>query len=88
MKAIGIVRRIDALGRLVLPVELRCTLDIKENDPMEMFVTEEGIVIRPYQRGCSCCGCTDNLIEHKGVVLCRNCIDAFVSVPEQEMGGK
>lgn len=86
MKAVGIVRKIDALGRLVLPIELRRTLGIEENDPLEMFTTEEGIVIRPYQPGCSCCGCTDNLLEHIGVALCQSCVDAFVRKSAQGAG--
>lgn len=47
MKATGIVRRVDSLGRLVIPMELRRTLGIKEEDPMEIFTTEDGILIRP-----------------------------------------
>lgn len=77
MKAIGIVRKIDPLGRVVLPIELRRTLGIEENDPMEIFATADGIVIRPYHSGCVCCGCTDNLTEHKEVSLCKSCIEAF-----------
>lgn len=84
MKSVGIVRRVDKLGRIVLPIELRRTLGISIDDPMEIFGTQDGIVIRPYLPGCSCCGCTDDLTECKGVVLCRACIDTFV----QETGEK
>ena len=51
MKAVGIVRRIDHLGRLVIPKEFRRTLGINENDPMEILVTDDGILARPYKRG-------------------------------------
>lgn len=77
MKATGIVRRVDSLGRLVIPMELRRTLGIKEEDPMEIFTTEDGILIRPYKPGCICCGSSENLVEFSGVSLCRACIHEF-----------
>lgn len=77
MKAIGIVRRVDSLGRLVLPMELRRTLGIKEEDPMEIFTTEDGILIRPYKPGCICCGSSEDLVEFNGVSLCGACIHEF-----------
>lgn len=89
MKATGIVRNIDALGRLVLPKELRRILNLEEGTQMEIFTTEDGaIILRQYAPGCVCCGCTDNLMEHRGVVLCRSCIDAFVHKSAQETGEK
>ena len=69
MKATGIVRRVDSLGRLVIPMELRRTLGIKEEDPMEIFTTEDGILIRPYKPGCICCGSSEDLVEFNGVPL-------------------
>lgn len=77
MKATGIVRRVDGPGRLVLPMELRRTLGIKEEDPMEIFTTEDGILIRPYKPGCACCGSQEGLVEYKGVTLCGDCIREF-----------
>lgn len=78
MKATGIVRNIDNLGRLVLPMELRRTFGIKEGDPMEIFSTDDGIVIRPYQQGCSCCGSVGRLVYVKDMALCQTCVQAFV----------
>ena len=77
MKATGIVRRVDSLGRLVIPMELRRTLGIKEEDPMEIFTTEDGILIRPYKPGCICCGSSEDLVESNGVSLCGACIHEF-----------
>lgn len=77
MKATGIVRRVDSLGRLVIPMELRRTLGIKEEDPMEIFATEDGILIRPYKPGCICCGSSEDLVELNGVSLCGACIHEF-----------
>lgn len=77
MKATGIVRRVDSLGRLVIPMELRRTFGIKEEDPMEIFTTEDGILIRPYKPGCICCGSSEDLVEFNGVSLCGACIHEF-----------
>ena len=77
MKATGIVRRVDSLGRLVIPMELRRTLGIKEEDPMEIFTTEDGILIRPYKPGCICGGASEDLVECNGVSLCGACIHEF-----------
>lgn len=78
MKATGIVRRVDELGRLVIPKELRRTLGIKEGDPMEIFSTDEGIVLRPYRQGCTCCGSEGRLVYVKDMALCQTCVQAFV----------
>ena len=77
MNATGIVRRVDSLGRLVIPMELRRTLGIKEEDPMEIFTTEDGILIRPYKPGCTCCGSSEDLVEFNGVSLCGACNQEF-----------
>ena len=89
MKATGIVRNVDALGRIVLPKELRRILNLEEGTPLEIFTTEDGaVVLRQYAPGCSCCGRTDNLKEYKGISLCQRCIDAFNSMSVQGMGEK
>lgn len=49
MKSLGIVRKVDELGRVVIPIETRRSLGIKEKDPVEMFVDEEGIYIKKYK---------------------------------------
>lgn len=77
MKATGIVRRVDDLGRLVIPKELRRTLGIKEDSQMEIFSTEDGILIRPYKPGCICCGSSEDLVEFNGVSLCGACLHEF-----------
>lgn len=77
MKATGIVRRIDGLGRIVIPMEIRKTFGIKDTDPMEIFTTKEGIVIRPYRVGCECCGSEEKLVSINGITLCQNCVKKF-----------
>ena len=56
MKATGIVRKVDELGRIVLPIELRRTLDIAERDPLEIYVDGQSIVLSKYQPACIFCG--------------------------------
>jgi transcriptional pleiotropic regulator of transition state genes len=75
MKATGIVRRIDDLGRVVIPKELRRTLNIADGDPIEIFVDSERIILKKYAPGCKLCGSVENLtavVEH---LLCKTCIN-------------
>ncbi|TBV85396.1 AbrB/MazE/SpoVT family DNA-binding domain-containing protein [Lysinibacillus sp. OL1] len=54
MKSTGIVRKVDELGRVVLPIELRKTLGIKEKDPIEIFVDEDKIILKKYEPNMTC----------------------------------
>ncbi len=78
MKATGIVRRIDDLGRIVFPKELRRTMDIKEGDPMEIFTDGRGsIVVKKYNPNpeeCHICHADHDLIEVDGTYTCQVCI--------------
>lgn len=74
MKATGIVRRVDELGRIVLPIELRRTLEIEERDALEIFVDGSAIVLRKYQPSCVFCGSARNVISFKGKNICPACI--------------
>ena len=66
MKATGVVRRVDELGRIVLPRELRKTMHIKERDPLEVFVDADAIILKKYAPACLFTDETDGLIEYKG----------------------
>ena len=75
MKSTGIVRRMDELGRIVLPMEIRNTFDIKTKDPLEIFVEDDRIILRKYQPACVFCGeTTDNVIFGQKRV-CKACIE-------------
>ena len=74
MKATGIVRKVDELGRIVLPIELRRTLDIAEKDPLEIYVDKGCIILRKYQSACVFCDSTKNTVEFKGHSVCADCI--------------
>lgn len=73
MKATGIVRRVDQLGRIVLPKELRQTLKIDEKDPMEIYVNGEDVILRRYAPGCIFCGSAENLVSHNEKNICESC---------------
>ena len=74
MKSTGITRKIDDLGRLVLPVEIRRDLGIKEKDSLEIFIDEDRIVLQKYQPACSFCNNMDDIVLFEGKRICRNCI--------------
>lgn len=64
MKGTGIVRRLDELGRITLPIELRRTLDIEQRDPLEIFTEEGRIILQKYEPVDIFTGSKDNLIEY------------------------
>jgi len=74
MKATGIVRKIDELGRIVLPIELRRTLTIDNGDPVEIFVDDELVVLRKYHPACIFCNSADEITIYKGKNVCRECV--------------
>ena len=79
MKSTGIVRKIDRLGRIVLPMELRNTLDIQENDPLEIYVDGSAIVLRKYIPACVFCNHTEDVIVYNGKNICKACIEKLCS---------
>jgi len=78
MKVTGIVRKIDELGRIVLPSELRKTMEISVGDPVEIFVDGNKIVLKKYQPSCIFCGSTDNTIMYKEKLVCDDCIKQLI----------
>lgn len=79
MKSTGIVRKVDELGRIVLPIELRRTLDIAERDSLEIFVSEDTIMLKKYQPTCVFCDSSKNIISYKGKNVCAACIASLSS---------
>ena len=66
MKSTGIVRKVDELGRVVLPIELRRILNIKEKDSLEIFVDDEKVILKKYEPADIFTGAMDDLIDYKG----------------------
>lgn len=80
MKSTGIVRNIDELGRLVVPKELRKKMGIKENDPVEIYVDGDKIVIAKYHSLCHFCGASADVVDYRDKKICKNCIDELYSL--------
>lgn len=74
MKATGIVRKVDELGRITLPIELRRTLNIDIKDPVEIFIEGEQIVLKKYEPSCIFCGNAKDVVNYKGKNICKSCL--------------
>lgn len=74
MKSTGIVRRIDELGRIVLPIEIRKTLSLSSKDTVEIFVNEDTIILKKYEPSCIFCGSSENTKLFKGRMVCDKCL--------------
>lgn len=75
MKSTGIVRKVDELGRIVIPIELRNQFDIAEKDPIEIFVDGSSIILKKYEKSCFFCGNTKKLSQYKDKLICNKCIN-------------
>ena len=74
MKSTGIVRRVDELGRIVLPIELRRTLDITKRDSLEIYVDGSSIILKKYQPACIFCDDAKDVVSYKGKNICAKCL--------------
>jgi len=77
VKSTGIVRKVDELGRVVLPIELRRTLGIDEKDALEIYVDEEKIILKKYEPACVFCGNATNVQVFRGKNVCLDCAAAM-----------
>ena len=75
MKSTGVVRRVDELGRIVIPIELRRTLDIAEKDALEIYVDGEQIILKKYEPACIFWGDARDVVNYKGKNICQKCLD-------------
>ncbi|MCJ7690568.1 MAG: AbrB/MazE/SpoVT family DNA-binding domain-containing protein [Clostridiaceae bacterium] len=75
MKSTGVVRRVDELGRIVIPIELRRNLDIVEKDALEIYVDGEMIMLKKYQPACIFCGEVKDVVNYRGKNICTPCLD-------------
>jgi len=74
MKSTGIVRKVDELGRVVIPIELRRTLGIGEKDALEIYVDGERIMLKKYEPACIFCGNAEDVTYFKGKIVCHSCM--------------
>ena len=73
MKSTGIVRKVDDLGRIVLPIELRRSMDIEVHDELEIYIEEDKVVLKKYEPSCIFCASSQGLIQFGGRNICQNC---------------
>ncbi len=73
MKSTGIVRRVDELGRVVIPIEIRNQFNIVEKDPIEIYVEGSSIILKKFEPNCIFCGSTENLYNFNDKLICENC---------------
>ncbi|BFH12306.1 AbrB family transcriptional regulator [Paenibacillus dendritiformis] len=85
MKATGIVRNLDSLGRVVIPMELRRTMGIGEQEPMEIYTDGDRIVLKRYFSGCSLCGSTEKSLKRyaRDRSICVGCIKLIADRQQQ-----
>ena len=75
MKSTGVVRKIDELGRIVLPISIRQNLGIAEHDPVEIFMEGDRIILQKYQPACIFCETSGDVIFYNGKRVCSRCIE-------------
>ncbi|MDD4296013.1 MAG: AbrB/MazE/SpoVT family DNA-binding domain-containing protein [Clostridiaceae bacterium] len=80
MKSTGIVRKVDELGRVVLPIELRRTLDIAEKDALEIYVDESAIILKKYEPACIFCDNAKDIVVFKGKNICPDCLNDMKNI--------
>ncbi len=79
MKSTGVVRQIDVLGRIVLPIEIRNVMGIQNKDSLEIFTEDDKIILKKYQPSCIFCKEADNVISFQGKLICRDCLQKLRS---------
>ena len=74
MKSLGIVRKVDELGRIVLPIELRRKFDIEVKDSLEIYTEGDSIILKKYEPACIFCGDATSVVNYNGKIICPECI--------------
>lgn len=80
MKSTGIVRKVDELGRIVLPIEMRRTLDIAEKDALEIYVEGSSVILKKYKPSCIFCDTAKDVSVFKGKNVCPKCLKELRSL--------
>lgn len=79
MKATGMVKQIDEMGRIVIPREIKRSMGIQDRDHLEIFVEDNKIILKKYQPGCIFCGNTEQIVTFKGKLVCLDCKKEMLS---------
>ena len=80
MKSTGIARRVDELGRVVIPIELRKKLEIENQDSMEIFVDKDNVILRKLERSCIFCGSEKELQKYFDKLICKKCCEKIKNI--------
>ena len=80
MKSTGIIRKVDELGRVVIPIEIRNQFNIAEKDPIEIYVDGSSIILKKYEPNCIFCGNSKKLIDYQGKLICEKCANKISSL--------
>ena len=83
MKSTGIIRKLDELGRVVIPIELRNKFNISEKDPIEIYVEGSNIILKKYEINYIFCGKSGHLKEYKEKQICENCLKKLSTLSEK-----
>ena len=84
MKATGIVRKLDELGRVVIPKEIRNKLDIEEKDPIEIYLDGTAIILKKFESGCIFCNNSKELTAFKDKLVCQKCLSKLSEINSDE----
>ena len=83
MKSTGIIRRMDELGRVVIPIEIRNQFNIVEKDPIEIYVEGSNIVLKKFEPNCVFCGNTQDLLSYHDKLICKKCSSKIGALSEE-----
>ncbi len=84
MKSTGIIRRVDELGRVVIPIELRNKLNISVKAPLEIYVDGSSIVLKKFEPNCIFCSSSKNLVNYKDKLICNKCLNELSDIKSEE----
>lgn len=84
LKSTGMVRKVDELGRIVIPKEIRNILNIDRKDPLEIFTSGDAIVLRKYEPFCTFCGSSENVVTLYDKNVCAECVSKLSALTEKK----
>lgn len=84
MKSTGIIRKVDELGRIVVPIELRNKLNINIKDEVEIYVDKSSIILKKFQPSCIFCGSSKNLTEFEDKLICDKCLEKIKKIDNND----
>ena len=84
MKSTGIIRRVDELGRIVIPMEIRNQFKIEEKDPIEIYVDGSSVILKKVQPNCIFCNSSKNLLKYNEKLICEKCKNKISNLPNEK----